>query len=294
MRKWLHTYFDVSKSEFNGLLVLFALILLVAILPLTFDWLNAGDLAMKDQPQIKELEWMEQVRKSQLAAKSRFNRVKPMVKPFEFDPNDLDVAGWQKLGLSFKQAQAVINYVNKGGKFYKTEDVKSMYTINAALYARLEPFIKIKGEKLKEARPIYPKYPSKHLQVFEVNTADTLQLQEIRGVGPAFARRIAKYRDRLGGFYKLEQLLEVYGLDSLKYAEIKGQLRINMPALHKININTADFDDLKSHPYLNYKQVNAIIQYRKQHGNYTSFADLKKVIILPPETVDNLAPYLSF
>ena len=64
--------------------------------------------------------------------------------------------------------------------------------------------------------------------------------------------------------------------------------------MRKININTVDFGGLKSHPYLKYKQVNAIIAYRKQHGNFTGIADLKKLLILSPQTIEQLTPYLQF
>jgi competence ComEA-like helix-hairpin-helix protein len=127
-----------------------------------------------------------------------------------------------------------------------------------------------------------------------INLADTAMLDEIRGVGPAFARRIVKYRDRLGGFYQKEQLMEVYGIDSLKFEEMKAQVLIDASAIVKININKADFEALKNHPYLKYKEINAIIQYRKQHGNYNNMDDLKKVLILSPKTLIALAPYLIF
>ena len=130
--------------------------------------------------------------------------------------------------------------------------------------------------------------------VVEINAADTLELDKIKGVGPAFARRIVKYRERLGGFHSKEQLFEVYGVDTLKYNEIKDQIRINEEGIKKININTADFEALKNHPYLKYKQINAIIQYRKQHGMYSGIADLKKVLILSPQTIEQLTPYLQF
>lgn len=88
--------------------------------------------------------------------------------------------------------------------------------------------------------------------------------------------------------------MEVYGLDSLKYNEIKAQIRVNTANLTQININTAEFDDMKNHPYLKFKQINAIIQYRKQHGKFKSIEDLKKVIILTPQISQNITPYLSF
>lgn len=118
-------------------------------------------------------------------------------------------------------------------------------------------------------------------------------METVRGIGPAFASRIIKYRNRLGGFHSKDQLREVYGLDSIKYEQIKDQLRVS-GTIRKININTSTFNELKTHPYLNYKQINAIIQYRKQHGNYTDIDDLHQVSILNPEFLRKIAPYLSF
>jgi competence ComEA-like helix-hairpin-helix protein len=86
----------------------------------------------------------------------------------------------------------------------------------------------------------------------------------------------------------------VFGLDSAKFEEIKNQISVNASELKMININTAKLEDFKGHPYVRYKQVNAIIEYRKQHGNYSNIADLNKVAILSQEMIERLAPYLTF
>lgn len=226
----------------------------------------------------------------------------PTVKPtlFNFDPNLINADDWQRLGLSVKQAAVMARYKEKGGRYFKKEDLQKMYVISPEMYERLIPYISIGLAKEQQHQRLNAEYPPKRYPVqqkpalIQLNTADTLQLMVVRGIGPAFARRIFNYRCRLGGFYKKEQLLEVYGLDSLKYAEIKDQLSLDDPELTRINLNTALFDDLKNHPYLKYKQVNAIIQFRKQHGNYSNIADLRKVAILSAETIERLAPYISF
>ncbi len=296
MRKWLNTYFDFTRREFNGLLALFFLILLVSMLPYTFRWLwpedndPTGDLVA-----IRRLEWRDSVQQAERKNYRRTTRYPQKNMPVpDFDPNKLNAAGWQGLGLSPKQAEAIIRFTEKGGRFYKKDDVKKMYTISPEMYARLEPHIRIERRDTIRNFPPRERYTPRALSIFDINTADTLQLQEIRGVGPAFARRIASYRERLGGFYNIKQLREVYGIDSLKYEQIKPQVRVEPAGLRMIHINTAAFEDLRNHPYLTYKQVGAIIQYRKQHGKYSSFADLKKVALLTSETVDHLAPYLSF
>lgn len=217
---------------------------------------------------------------------------------FIFDPNVLNADGWQKLGLSAKQAQSIINYTRKGGKFYKAEDLERMYTISPEMYKKLYPYVRIANQpdNFKDRDLVYEKkeYVKKPAVMVDINTADSAQLDEIKGVGGTFANRILRYRERLGGFYKKEQLMEVYGLDSSRYNEIKDQVTLSRIVLRVVNINSAQFNDLKGNPYLSYKQINAIIQYRKQHGNYTSPADLKKVLILNDQVIEKITPYISF
>ncbi|TSD66068.1 hypothetical protein FFF34_001315 [Inquilinus sp. KBS0705] len=136
--------------------------------------------------------------------------------------------------------------------------------------------------------------PFKTNIVVELNSADSAGLTRVVGIGPSFAKRIIYYRERLGGFVNKEQLKEVYGLDELKYNEIKDQLKVNPSRIRKVNINTITFDKLRLMPYLNYKQVNAIIEYRKQHGEYTNISDLQNIAIIDDGILRKIEPYLSF
>lgn len=223
---------------------------------------------------------------------------------FEFDPNGLPAKDWQRLGLTSRQVKVIKNYEAKGGKFYRKEDVQKIYSVTAADYARLEPYIHIKpGYPAGENTPYIqsanykkpePAYAKPVVVLVELNLADSVQLETVRGIGPAFASRIVRYKNRLGGFNKKEQLLEVFGMDSAKYAGLKDQVSVNQGHVQQININTAAFEDLKRHPYLTYKQMNAIIQYRKQHGDYSAITDLEKVILLDKAVLLKIAPYISF
>jgi len=282
----------MSRTEFNGLTVLWVLIVIVTILPATLSWLFPERATRFILPKGVEDTTAGANRRMlwKPAIPTRLKR--PKAERFDFDPNTLDAAGWQRLGLSEKQAAAILTYRNKGGRFRTAEDVGKMYTINPNFYTRIAPFIHI-APMVREVKP-YVQPPARVLRVIELNTADTLQLQEIVGIGPAYARRIFKYRERLGGFHHKMQLLEVYGLDSLKYAEIAGQLNVDASAVKKLMINHLVAGELKNHPYLNYKQINAIVQYRKQHGNYSNIADLNQVVLLSAETLAKLEPYISF
>jgi competence protein ComEA len=89
-------------------------------------------------------------------------------------------------------------------------------------------------------------------------------------------------------------LKEVYGLDDMKFKEVKDHVKVNPAHIRRININTITFDKLRLMPYLNYKQVNALIEYRKQHGNYNSMVDLKDIAIIDDQILRKIEPYLIF
>lgn len=128
----------------------------------------------------------------------------------------------------------------------------------------------------------------------ELNTADSAQLTQVRGIGASFAMRIIRYRYRLGGYYNKEQLKEVYGLDDTIYRKIKDQLTIDRNAITKININTISFASLRQFPYLDYKQASAVIEYRNQHGRYNSMDDIKNIAIITPDIITKIEPYIVF
>lgn len=130
--------------------------------------------------------------------------------------------------------------------------------------------------------------------VIELNSADTAKLTELHGIGLSFAKRIIGYRNRLGGFCNKEQLKEVFGLDSLTYAGLQAQVSVDSSKIKKIQINKVTFNELSHFPYLSYKQMNAIIRFREQHGDYESLADMKNIAIMDDKILRKIEPYIAF
>ena len=118
--------------------------------------------------------------------------------------------------------------------------------------------------------------------MIEINTADSAQLVRLNGIGPSFARRILKYRGRLGGFFSTEQILEVFGMDSNRYLGILDNIRIDTTLIRKIPVNDAEFKTLLHHPYLDYETVKMIVNYREHVGPITCSDTLRKVIAYDP------------
>ncbi|RZK73792.1 MAG: hypothetical protein EOO85_16585 [Pedobacter sp.] len=298
MRKLLNAYFGISRKEYNGMLILTILIAGIAAVSQVYDAM-VPSVRAKDHGSLKAIKMpVDYSRKRDYPRNVKIAPDKIRQKLFVFDPNTIGIEEWQSLGLSARQSAAIINYRNKGGKFKKAEDLQKMYTISDKVYKRLFPYVSIKSvETAFYVKGSAAEKPDRKIlvpNIIEVNLADSAGLLDIKGIGPAFASRIIKYRERVGGFYKKEQLMEVFGLDSMKFKEIKNQVSLDTASLRKFNINTALVGDFKNHPYIRYKQANALVQYRKQHGGYRNIADLSKVLILDAETINRLAPYLNF
>ena len=229
--------------------------------------------------------------------KKNFEKEKPAITYFDFDPNNLSDENWKQLGLNDGQIRVLNNYLLKGGKFRKKEDLKKMYVLQND-YARLEPYIKIKEQPADTTRKfekkIYAQESKRSVVHIDIGIADTIEMKAIHGVGASRARGIFKYRQMLGGYYSIEQLREVYGIDSTAYAEIAPQVFIkDTMNIRKVNINTATSEQFAAHPYIKKKLAELIVSYRREHGNFSNVAAIKRMPLVNEDLYSKLAPYLK-
>lgn len=219
---------------------------------------------------------------------------------FSFDPNTLSADGWRKLGIRDKTIRTIQNYLNKGGRFRKPDDVKKIYGLAPGEYDRIAPYINVKGNSLpdrissfqadenKTMRTITPRYSA-----IDINTADTNAFISLPGIGSKLSARIVNFREKLGGFYSVDQLAETYGLPDSTFQKIRQYLKLENATIKKININTATVDELKAHPYIKYSLANPIVAYRNEHGLFSKLEDLKKVMMVTEEIYNKIALYLT-
>jgi competence ComEA-like helix-hairpin-helix protein len=287
MKAPIKNYLSITKKEWNGMVVLVVIILLVLAAPYMYQLIHK-DKAINLKDFDKDVALLQQAKDAYPASSGTENLSDDKLsdpKMFSFDPNNLPDEQWKLLGLSEKQVSIIKHFEAKGGHFYKKEDVQKIYGITANDYKRLEPYINLTAGAYTKAAPGI---------IIEINSADSAKLTQVRGIGPAFAQRIIEYRTRLGGFLNKEQLKEVYGIDTAKFAQIKNEISINPAHIPKIKINEVDFEGLRKFPYLTNKQTNAVIQYRKQHGDYHSIGDMKNIVILDEDILRKIEPYIVF
>lgn len=223
------------------------------------------------------------------------SKMHPARSVFDFDPNTLSADSLSLLGFSKKTATRIVRYRNKGGRFYRKEDLLKIYDMDSQLYASLAKHIIIKTQPKKQPRLHRDSLPYKKRELhIELNTADTLDLQQLYGIGPGFARRIVKYRTLLGGYVHKEQLLEVWGMDNERFNRFAGQIFVDTSIIRKININTANIKQLIKHPYMDYVLAKRIVLLRKQKGGrFSRIDELREIDLLYDDLYRKLRPYLK-
>ena len=329
MRPALKEYFTFNNREKRGLVVLTTLIVGLIVLMNTIHLLVPPQQYEFDtfKAQLAEFEaaqtQKEEERKKKYNYPKRNNTYAqankrdslPPPERFKFNPNNLPVADWMRLGLSKKQALAIHKYEAAGGSFRKPADVKRMYTVSDELYAELEPWIEIPqapadrkppsdlyasvnrgqtsgSDKLWSGKSNKP-YKKWEPPVMELNSATADDLQKLRGIGAVLSARIVKWRDTRGGFQSIDQLLDVYGIKPEVLEQNRKYLTIIPVEPKKININTCTAEELQQHCHIRWKVVNAIIAYRGHHGDFKTLEGLRGCKLVTGEIFSKIAPLLT-
>lgn len=222
---------------------------------------------------------------------------------FYFDPNTISTSEWKRLGIRDKTIQTIEKYLGKGGHFSTPEDLQKIYGLHKDEFERLKPYVKIESkpanstEQFVSSTSIEAIRPAKtfatRYSVIDINSADTSSLIALPGIGSKLAARIVTFREKLGGFYSVDQVGETYGLPDSTFQKIKQYLKLDNASVKKININTATIDEMKAHPYIKYSIANPIVAYRNEHGSFSKIEDIKKVMAVTDEIYKKIAPYLT-
>lgn len=246
--------------------------------------------------EIEVQKFVKAINKNDSAKQSEIKVNKQGIKfhPQQFDPNTATISDYMTMGFSEKQSAVLVRYREKGGVFHKPEDFKRMYIIDEKTYETFRPFIKIADQAPPEVdKPDQSIKSTKKFAITEINSADSIRLLEIRGVGPVFASRIIKYRSRLGGFVSTDQLQEVYGIDSVRFESIKPQVTVDTTLVNKIDFNSVSLEELRRHPYMNYYRAKAIIDKRIRQKGFSSTEDIEHVLKKEPSIFGKLKPYIK-
>lgn len=306
MGEFLRQWFSFSKSERVAIVTIMAVILMLIL----FCFFRPTRKSLSDAA-LHDLDSLLALRHAAIETQQQQNAERQQevmeLHPFPFNPNTLTEDEWKQIGLTDRQIRNIMNYRAKGGKFYTKSDLGKLYTISEEEFAQLEPFIILpevsrganskSNAKKRENQNVEEenKAPAKKtIPIVDLNTVDSTTLVELPQIGPYMAMRIVEFRDKLGGFIDKEQLRDVKGMDSARFATIQPYINIGEAETRKIDINRADFKALVNHPYLNYEQVKRIFNQREKRGMIKNWAQLEALIKDEGEVNPLLEYYVRF
>ncbi|MHC1775067.1 MAG: ComEA family DNA-binding protein [Lentimicrobium sp.] len=307
MKNQLFDYLNFGKSERVAIITVILLIIFILLLPLLYSHFHKPKQVIDAEFDKEIAEFLKNEEAFAKTDQKGFDFTNPekeivrrSITPFRFDPNSLDKNGWMKLGFSEKQATGIMKYIEKGGRFRKKEDLKKLYAISGETYNLLEPYIEIADQDPQRKHPDKDEnrpasatgFAVKKYQV-ELNSADSAELVKVYGIGPATARRILRYREKLGGFASPEQLKEVSGIDSTRYEMIKDGVFADAEVIIKIDVNNATIVQLRQHPYIDYYVAKSIVDRRISRGEFTSPDELSEIPLIYETLFKKLRPYIS-
>ena len=199
------------------------------------------------------------------------SRLPRKVESFKFNPNTVSKEDLQRLGFSEKQAQSIINYREKGGRFRRKSDFAKSFVVSDSVYKRLEPYI------------IIPKT--------DLNQGDSAAFDALPGIGGWFASQMVAYRKSLGGYSYKEQLMDIKNFDQEKFDALKDLIIVSKSSVKSFALWALPADSLRKHPYIkNYETARSIVLFRENNPkeNWT-VENLGAAGILPPDQVSKLS-----
>lgn len=217
---------------------------------------------------------------------------------FPFDPNTADSTQLLRLGLQPWQVRSIYRYRARGGVFRSKRDFAQLYGLTKKDYLRLEPYIRI-SDDYQAASTLFSKeerdtlrYPAKlkNGEHIVLNTADTTQLMKVPGIGSYYAKEIVRHGKWIGGYVSVDQLDEIDGFPQTA----KQYFIVDHPTPQRLNINRLSLKQLRNHPYINYYQAKAIVDYRRLHGDIKSLQDLRFSKDFTEGAIRRLEPYIEY
>jgi len=219
-------------------------------------------------------------RKTKQNEKHSFSKLKPETPSLKtpIDPNTADSMSFISLGFNAFTIRNLLAYRKTGAVFKNIHDLSRIYGMDSLLlYTKKDIFV-------------FPTHKTSKSYFININQADSLELQKLKGIGPVLSARTIRYRNALGGFTNVNQILEVYGIEpdfltkNESHISCTGEVR-------QLDLNKVNEDILKRHPYIDYKTASIIIRYREQHGEYKTVTALKSIHLMKDSIFEKIQPY---
>lgn len=301
MNKRKRIYFVMTAEQWLGVVVLVVLVVGTLMVVKRFQPPKEDETVwVNDSTKLQFADYQEKqdsIRKAQWRRQRDTIAVRMQV----FDPNTADSSTLVHLGFKPWQAKNMVKYRAAGGKYRKPEDLKKLYGMTDSMFQALTPYIYIAREEVDSVavdslrKDSLPRWKEENKDtILNLRTADTVELKMIHGIGSYRARQIVRYREQLGGFVSVEQVLEAKGMENVDADSLLAHFWIDSVKIEAMNVNSVGVQRLSRHPYLRFEQAQAIYELRRKKIRLDSIQQLQQIECISAETLEKIAPYLNF
>jgi competence ComEA-like helix-hairpin-helix protein len=301
MNKRKRIYFVMTAEQWLGVVVLVVLVVGTLMVVKRFQPPKAEEMVwVNDSTKAQFVDYQEKqdsIRKAQWRRQRDTIAIRMQV----FDPNTADSSTLVHLGFKPWQAKNMVKYRAAGGRYRKPEDLKKLYGMTDSMFQALTPYIYIAREEVDSVavdslrKDSLPRWEEENKDtILNLRTADTVELKMIHGIGSYRARQIVRYREQLGGFVSVEQVLEAKGMENVDADSLLAHFWIDSVKIEPMNVNSVGVQRLSRHPYLRFEQAQAIYELRRKKIRLDSIQQLQQIECISAETLEKIAPYLNF
>ena len=203
-------------------------------------------------------------------------------RPFEkFGIDTVGVNYLRRIGFSTRQAEALIEYRERGGGIFSMNELRDCYAVSEEMADSLAHFVILSVRNPYEG-------------LIEINSADSATLRKVRGIGAKTVVAVMQYRKLLGGFVRKEQIAELKCVTTENFERICEQIYCDSCKISKIDINFAPASDFEAHPYMSKRALKLILETRESKGGWNSIEEMQMNNIFSEEQARAIAPYLLF
>ncbi len=274
---WFKDYFNFSRSERNGTIILISIII-IEIIFLKYSYIFVNKKIIDYSRFEQEVDNFKKNIK-----KNNTDTI------FYFNPNNTKYKEWKLLGLNDKQIKTINNYLSKGGKFKKPEDLKKIYGLTDSIYAKLKNYITLDNNNIKANKIT----KTQKLFYFDPNNVNKKDLKKL-GFSKYQIKTINNYLSKGGKFKKPKDLLKIYGIHKTFYNKIKKYIKIKNNIKNKQNnnlvteINSANKTNLVKIKGIGETFANRIIKYRNLLGGFYNKKQLLEVYGLTKDKLNEI------
>ena len=279
--KNIKPHFVFSKQQRSGV---FTLLLLIVLLQCVYYFSTAETYALSEIENNRIIAFQNEIDSLALFQQQKKDAIHP------FNPNFITDYKGYVLGMSIEEIDRLHvfrktnKYINSSKEFQRVTQVSDSFLSTIAPKFKFPDWVNTQKSN-KEKRLLFER---------DINKTTAKDILKATAVNYKICYRIIDFRNQLGGFNRLSQLHDVYGISLTDVNKIKAKFQIKtIPEIQKINLNLANVQKLSESPYISEYLASNIVEERVLRDGFSVVSELKFVKSFPIDKFEHIKIYFT-